>query len=94
MRELLCRLQRSGFTLNPDKVVLAASEIKYLGHLISARWVKILPERVTAIQDYPRPTNLKSLRRFIGMVGFYSRSIPGYGSVVVTLHELKRKGVP
>ena len=76
VREVLSRLQRSGFTLNPDKVVLGASEIKYLGHLISARGVKILPERVTAIQDYPRPVNLRSLRRFIGMVGFYARFIP------------------
>jgi len=30
VREFLSRFQRSGFTLNPDKVVLGASEIKYL----------------------------------------------------------------
>jgi len=91
--EVPSRLQRSGFTLNPDKVVLGTSEIKYLGHLISARGVKILPERVTAIQDYPCPVNLRSLRRFIGMVGFYARFIPAYGSVVALLHELRKKGV-
>jgi len=46
---VLGRLQRFGFTLNPDKVVLGASEIKYLGHLLSARGVKILPERVATL---------------------------------------------
>jgi len=91
--EVLSRLQRSGFTLNPDEVVLGASEIKYLGHLISARGVKILPERVTAIQDEPPPVNVRSLRRFIRMVGFYARFIPSYGSVVAPLHELRKKGV-
>ena len=30
VREVLGRLQRAGFTLNPDKVVLGATEIKYL----------------------------------------------------------------
>ena len=70
MREVLSRLQSSRFILNPDKVVLGPSEIKYPGHLNSARGVKILPESVTAIQVYPRPVNLRSLRRFIRMIGF------------------------
>jgi len=77
LREVLGRLQESGFTLNPDKGVLGASEIKYLGHLLSVQGVKILPERFTAIQKYPSPTNLRSSRRFIGMVGFYACFIPG-----------------
>ena len=93
LREVLGRLQTFGFTLNPDKVVLGASEIKYLGHLLSARGVKILPERVVALVNYPRPANLRALRRFIGMVGFYARFIPGYADIVAVLHELKRKGV-
>ena len=94
VREVLTRLERTGFTLNTDKLVLGASEIKYLGHLISGRGVKILPERVAAIHNYPQPTNLKSLRRFIGIVGFYARFIPHYSSIAATLHELKKKGVP
>ena len=49
MREVLTRLERTGLTLNIDKLVLGASEIKYLEHLISGRGVKILPEGVAAI---------------------------------------------
>ena len=64
LREVLRRLQAAGFTLNPDKVVLGASEIRYLGHHISARGVRVLPDRVEAIGQYPRPHNLRSLRRF------------------------------
>jgi hypothetical protein len=81
VREVLRRLQRAGFTLNPDKAVFGATEIKYLGHLISTRGVKPLPDRVLAIQQYPRPVNLRSLRRFMGMVGFYARFIPIYGEI-------------
>jgi len=93
VREFLSRLLRSGFILNPEKLVLGASEIKYLGHLLSARGVKILPERVSAIDKYPCPTNIKSLRRGSRMVGFYTRFIPGYADTVAILHELKKKGV-
>jgi len=72
VQEVLWRLQEANFTLNPEKVTLGVNEIKYLGHLISARGIKVLPDRVTAIQRYPRPSNLRALRRFLGMVGFYA----------------------
>lgn len=91
--EVLSRLHKSGFTLNPEKVVSGASEIMYLGHLLSARGVKILPERVATIQQYPSRRNLICLRMFIGMVGFYARCIPGHANIFAVLYELKKKGV-
>jgi hypothetical protein len=71
LREVLRRLEKVGFTLNP-KVMLGASEIKYLGHLLSSRGVKVLPDRGETIQRYPRTTNQRALKRFLGMVGFYA----------------------
>jgi hypothetical protein len=38
--EVLGRLEKAGFTLNPEKMVLNATEINYLGHLISSRGIK------------------------------------------------------
>jgi hypothetical protein len=94
VREVLHCLQGAGFTSNPKKVVFGATEIKYLGHLILARGVKILPDRVQAIRQYLRPTNLRYLCRFLGMVGFYAHFILGYSEVAAVLHGLKKKGVP
>ena len=93
VREVLSTLQQAGFTLNPDKVTLGATEIKYLGHLLSPRGIRILPDRVVSIRQYPRPANLRALRRFMGMVGFYARFISGYADVAAVLHGLKKKGV-
>jgi len=90
---VLQRLREAGFTINPDKVVIAAEEIKYLGHVLSSRGISVLPDRVAAIKAYPRPTNLRSLRRFIGMTSFYARFIPEYSKHAAPLHALKRKGV-
>jgi hypothetical protein len=55
LRVVLSKLQEFGFTLNPDKITIAAPEIKYLGHLLSARGIRVLPDRTQAIQDYPPP---------------------------------------
>jgi hypothetical protein len=53
-----------------------------------------MPDRVQAIRQYPRPTNLRSLCRFLGIVGFYARFIPGYSEVAAVLYGLKKETVP
>jgi hypothetical protein len=92
LREVLGRFEKAGFTLNPEKFVLDVSEIKYLGHLISSQGIKVLPHRVEVVQRYPRPKNLRGLRSFVGMVGFYARFLPNFSSIAAPLHALKRKG--
>ena len=93
VRIVLQRLQDAGFTLNPEKITIGASEIKYLGHSLSSRGIRVLPDRVAAIKEYPRPANLRALRRFIGMAGFYARFIPDFSKRAAVLHALKKKGV-
>lgn len=39
LTEALDRLQLAGFTLNKEKIVLGASEIKYLEHYLSSRGI-------------------------------------------------------
>jgi len=41
VREVLRRLQTAGFTLNPDKVTFGATQIKYLGHLVSSQGISV-----------------------------------------------------
>ena len=52
-------LREAGFTINPDKFVIAAEEIKYLGLVLYSRGTSVLPDRVAAIKAYPRSTNLR-----------------------------------
>ena len=57
VRAVLQRLKDAGFTLNPEKMILGAKEVKYLGHSLSSRGISVLPDRVAIIKAYPRPTN-------------------------------------
>ena len=69
--EVLGRLQAAGFTLNQEKFTFVAPDIKYLGHVLSSLGISLLPDRAEAIKNYPRPTNLRTLRRFFGMTGLF-----------------------
>ena len=50
--------------------------MEYLGHKISVAGVLPLPSHVAAIQEFPRPSIIKELQAFLGMVNFYRRFLP------------------
>jgi hypothetical protein len=79
--------------LNKENRVLGASEIKYLGHYLLSRGIRVIPERVEAIKQYPCPRNLRSVRRFLEMVSFYAQFIPKFSVRAAPLHRLKGKGI-
>jgi hypothetical protein len=61
---------KTGFTLNKDKITLGASQIKYLGHSLSYRSVRVISERIDAIKSFPCPKTFQAVNRFLGKVGF------------------------
>ena len=44
-----------------------------------------------AIKNHPRPTNLRTSRRFLGTIGFYDWFIPNFSGKASVLHALKKK---
>ncbi|KAK3569088.1 hypothetical protein QTP86_022131 [Hemibagrus guttatus] len=47
-------------------------------------------KKVTAVRDWPTPTTVKELQRFLGFANFYRRFIRGYSSVTSPLTNLLR----
>jgi hypothetical protein len=69
VREVLGRLQSAGFTLNPHKVIFCATEIKYLGRLLSSRGIRILPDsfRYSEIPTSDQLEGLEEVHRYGGI---------------------------
>ena len=49
----------------------------YLGYNISEKGTLPNKEKIAAIQEYKPLSTVKELRRFLGMINFYTRWIPG-----------------
>ena len=53
-----------------------ATQVKFLGFLVGKDTVEMLPDRVAAIADWPEPTTIKELQRFLGILQYYRAHIP------------------
>ena len=61
IREVLSRLEQHGIVLNGEKFVVGVPEVQFLGHLVSARGITPLPEKVATICAFPRPVTVGQL---------------------------------
>ena len=88
---VLQRIIDTGLKLQPKKCHFMRSEVEYLGHVITPSGLKTNPKLVAAVDEFPVPTNLRELRRFVGMCSYYRRFIPQFSTLARPLHDLTRK---
>lgn len=81
-------LNDNGPRISVNKCSFLQESIDFLGCNISAEGVKPTQRKLYEINDFGEPTDSKSLRRFLGMVGFYRRIVPNFANVVLPLTEL------
>lgn len=91
---VLDRLEEVGLKLSLDKCQFCQPRVKYVGHIVSANGVATDPEKLEAVARWPQPTDLKSLRSFLGFCGYYRRFIANYSAIVRPLTELTKGYAP
>ena len=79
-------LAQKGMIINIGKCVFGVEQLTFLGHLITSEGILPLPDRVSAIHDFPSPTNRLELQRFLGLINFYHRFLPKVAQVLAPLH--------
>ena len=92
------RFRSAGLKLGPRKCKFAKSEVVFLGHFISKEGIRPPSDRVQAIYDFPPPRDAKSLRRFLGirflgMIGWFRKSIPNFSATADPLYYLLKNKV-
>lgn len=90
---ILMTLDNAGLKLNIEKCQFFQESVEYLGYIINREGISVNQERLKEITNYPRPTNLRTLRGFLGILNYYKRFIPNLSEKEIPLIALLKKGV-
>jgi hypothetical protein len=81
LKEILQVLQNNKLFANKKKCAFGQTEIEYLGHLIYGRGVSADPKKIEDMLKWPTPKELKSLRGFLGLTGYYRKFVRNYSKI-------------
>ena len=76
------RQRQANLVLNYEKCEFWKSEIKFLGHIISAQGVSTNAEKIQSITGFPTPKKAKDIRAFLELTGYYRRFAPVYAKTI------------
>ena len=78
VRQVLQRLLENRLFVKAEKCEFHVPSVAFLGFIIGQGRLEMDPGKVTAVTDWPTPTNRKQLQRFLGFANFYRRFIRNY----------------
>lgn len=91
LEKVLSRLESAGLTLKFEKCKWVMSELKYLGHIVDSRGLRVDADKVNDIVNFPRPRTVKQVRRFTSMSSWYRRFIKDFATIAAPLTALTKK---
>ena len=91
LETVFSRLREAGLKMKWSKCDFFKSEIHYLGYLISPEGTSLIPNKLDCIQHMPVPKNVKEIKQFLGLTGFYRKFVPRFADISRPLTTLTKK---
>ena len=88
LTEVLHKIAAAGITLNQEKCEISQSQVKFLGQIVDSKGIHPDPGKVAAVKQMNAPTDVKELRRFLGMVNQLAKFTPQLSDATKPLREL------
>ena len=91
LKTMLQRCIEKNLVLNWEKCHFMVNRGIVSGHVISNKGIEVDKAKVELISKLPSPTNVKTVRHFLGHAGFYRRFIKDFSKIAKPLYKLLEK---
>ena len=91
MRVLFQRLREADLKLKDSKCNYFKTHVQYLGHLVSGKGIRPLPEKLDSIKKMPAPTTPKEIKQLLGIAGYYRKFIPRFADIARPMTNQNKK---
>ncbi len=91
VRAVLRRLIDHQLYAKAEKCEFHQESVSFLGYVISSGGVAMEDQKVHTVVNWPQPTNLKELQRFLGFANFYRRFIRNFSSIAAPLTSMTKR---
>jgi len=68
-------------------------KVGFLGVVIRSNRIKIEKEKINRVLSWPKPKNVKDIRKFLDLANYYRRFIKDFAQVVKPINMLTRKNM-
>jgi hypothetical protein len=91
LRKVLQRLRDCQCYAKLSKCEFWINEVLFLGHIINQDGLDVDPKKVAAILDWKAPKDVRGIKSFIGMTGYYRHFIDGFSKITRPMIALLAK---
>ncbi|GMJ03926.1 hypothetical protein HRI_004061800 [Hibiscus trionum] len=91
VKQVLQTLRENGFVAKRSKYTFGQEAVEYLRHVVSRDGLAVGPTKVFAIRAWLIPTNVRGVRGFLGLAGYYRKFIRSFTTIAAPLSDLLRQ---
>ena len=91
LETVLHRCIEKNLVLNWEKCHFMVNQGMVLGHILSEKGIEVDKAKIGLISKLPSPTNVKTVRQFLGHASFYRKFIMDFSKIAKPLYKLLEK---
>jgi hypothetical protein len=92
LRLVFQRFREKKITINPDKCISGADEVEFVGHVLDAEGATFSRTKFDSVVEFIKPTNIKELRSFVGLVNYFRDHIQNHSIITQPLQLMITEG--